>query len=146
MCNQNSCNNNIVTLVISAIAGIGIAAIFSFGIISNITVALWIGFGLSALSLLTLYTILAFSRTNTTQHLNQCICSYGRNLIAGTIGTLVTTLATLSLTVDNSSTAFIIIFFLIGLFLSLLIISITQILWCFVTRNCCERFSYHNCN
>ncbi len=140
MCNQNSCGN-VTTLVVSVIAGIGVAVLFSLGLIANAVVALWIAFGISIISLLALFALAPFSRADNLPHLQSCLCSHGKNLIAGTIGTLVTTLAALSITLAVTSTALIIIFFLVGLFLSLLIISIGQFFWCLTTQNCCKHFS-----
>ena len=142
MCRQNSCSN-VTALVVSVIAGIGLAVIFSLGIIANVTVALWIAFGLSIVSLLALFAIAPFSGSDELPTLQRCFCAYSKGLIAGTIGTLVTTLAALSLTIAVTSTALIIIFFLIGLFLALLLISIVQFLWCLTSRNCCRHFRSH---
>ncbi len=111
MCSQNSCSN-VTALVVSVIAGIGLAVIFSLGIIANVTVALWIAFGLSIVSLLALFALAPFSGSDELPTLQRCFCTYSRGLIAGTIGTLVTTLAALSLTIAVTSTALIIIFFL----------------------------------
>ena len=136
MCKQNSCNNAIA-IILSVVIGLGISVLFGLSLIPNAIFALWIAFGLSILSLIALLFLIPLAGFNNFSSLKKCMCEYSKNLIVGTIGTLVTTIAALSLTL-TVSTALIIIFFLIGTFLSLLIISLTQFLWCLINSDCCK--------
>lgn len=137
MCKQNSCSCG-TSIIISVIIGIGVAVIFSLGFLTNAAIALFIAFGISAVALLTLLLLIPIAGSNISPALKKCMCIYGKSLIAGAVGTLVTTLAALSLELV-ASTALIIIFFLIGTFLSFLIISIVQFLWCVINFDCCRQ-------
>lgn len=136
MCKQNSCNN-VIALILSVIIGIGISVLFSCGLLANICIALWISLLLSIISLVALFVFLPLSSTNIFSSLKKCICKHGKSLIVGSIGTLVTTIAALSLPVCFYS-VLIILFFLIGTFLSFLIISIAKFLFCLLIDNCCK--------
>lgn len=136
MCKQNSCNSA-TALIISVIIGIGISVLFSCGLLANICITLWISLLLSIISLISLFVFLPLASTNIFSSLKKCICTHGKGLIIGTIGTFVATLAALSLPICFYS-VLIILFFLSGTFLSFLIISIAKFLFCLLINDCCK--------
>lgn len=138
MCKQNSCNS-ITASIISVILGISLSVLFSLSLIPNVIFSLWIALGLSILSLVVLFFIIPLADFNNFSSLKKCTCVFGKSLIIGTLGTLVSTIAALSLAIVIN-TPLIIIFFLIGFFFSFLLISIIQFLWCIITNNCCNKF------
>lgn len=136
MCKQNS-YNSILGLVVSVIIGIGLSVLFTFSLIPNVIFALWIAFGLSVLSLIALLVLIPMVGFNNFSSLKKCVCANGRSLIIATLGTFITTLIALSLSLVVN-TALIIIFFLIGTFFAFLLISIAQFLWCLINKDCCK--------
>ncbi len=128
MYNRNSYNNCLSAILISAIVGIGIAVLFSLNYIANIIIGLWIVFSIGAL-IFTIYSIfMLFYSQGRFSCLRKAILAHSKCLLAGIVGTILSTLVALSSTLIATSTVSIIIIFLATLFFVLMLITFVQML------------------
>lgn len=129
MYNRNSTSNCLAAILISAIVGVGVAVLFSLSFIANIIIGLWIVFSLGAL-IFTIYAIfMLFYSQGRFGCLRRAILAHSKCLIAGIVGTLLTTLVALSSTLVVTSPVSIIIIFLATLFFILMLITFIQMLF-----------------
>lgn len=141
MCKQNCCSFT-TSLIVSIIVGVGVAVVFSLGFLASIVTALWIAFGISVLSIIALSVLAPLSSMNKSMALKKCLCYYGKPLVIGSIGTLITSIVSLTLVLSIASTVSIIIIFFVGALFSLLLISIVQFILCIINYDCCEPCSH----
>ncbi len=137
MYRQNSCNNCGMALLISILAGIAVAVLFSLGLIANLIIGLWIIFGISIL-VLSLFII--FSEGICREKFDcfkKSITIHGKCLFIGAIGTILTTLISLSASLLITSTFAIITMFLVAFFFILMLISLAQLLIFALNCDCC---------
>lgn len=121
MCNHNSIGT---ALLISIIAGIAAASLFSFNVLTNITIGIYIVLAISALTLFAILFLTA-NMQNT-----QCSCSkrsmlaYAKYIIYSSVGAILSSVSALTITLSTTSTASIIIIFLVATFFVLLLVSL----------------------
>lgn len=121
MCNHNSIGT---ALLISIIAGIAAASLFSFNVLTNITIGIYVVLAISALTLFAILFLTA-NMQNT-----QCICSkrsvlaYAKYIIYSSVGAILSSVSALTITLSTTSTASIIIIFLVATFFVLLLVSL----------------------
>ncbi len=130
MCNRDC--DCVLGVIISLFLGVIIGVLFYFSLIPTITPALWIAFGLAALALVLIVGISLFGTP-------KCVCRNGKCLLAGIIGTLITTTISLAVTLTATSVIYAIIVGLTGFFFSLLIISFASLINCLVEAQCSKR-------
>lgn len=126
-----NCDNGcLLATVISIFLGAIIGVLFYFGLISAFVIGTWIAFGIAMLALIGLVAI-ANNRNN-----NICICAYGRCLLAGIIGTIISAIIALAIELSVASIISAIVAAALGLFFTLLIIAIVLFIRCLIETNC----------
>ena len=135
MCKKSACT---AALILSVILGIGLAVVYSFGFIAQTAVVLWIAFGLALTVLFTVTFILTMLTDERGSPVRKCLCTYGRCILSGVIGTIVSTIAGLAITLLTTGIISIIIFFLVGAFLTLMLTTFFQFIFCVLRKTCCE--------
>ena len=122
----------LVLLLIGAILGSIVGYFVYTTAIAGIVAALWIGFGIGigALLLLTIIALFAYSKKE------RCVCNNGTCIAIAAIGTIITTIIGLSITI---TTGVLLIAALIGLatlFLSITLFAILRLILCLIYANC----------
>lgn len=126
--------NCCLALFLSLIAGIGAGLLFYFGYLPSVTVGTWIAFGFAAVVLLAL-TIILVSGAMRPPIVHDCLCRYGFCLLSGAVGTLVTTIITLSIALATNVIGAIIV--AIGaFFFTLMLLSVIGFLACMLCNHC----------
>ena len=120
----------ILNAVISVIVGI-IVAVLSFLCILVAVQAVWVALALAVLILLILIFLVVFGDDD----IKKCICSNGICLAIGVVGTIAVSLLILAI-VHITFLFAAVLFGIGGFFLSLMIISLLQLLICLVISNC----------
>ena len=136
MCNGScSLGCKCLSLIISAVAAIVVGALYFNGLITNITTVLWIALGIAVSGFLFLAAALIISGLFQSIPLSSCLCSNGRCLLIGIIGTVLSVIVALSFTlaVDIFST---VIVALAALFTVLTLISLFSLFSCLICGNC----------
>ncbi len=130
MCNCNC--NCIIRAIIGAIIGIIIGILYYLAFIPSIIVAIWIAFGISILSLIILAIISVFGREKT----ERCVCKNGKCFTISIIGTIVTSIAALGITLATGVISRAILIGLGGFFFAFLLVNLTEFLICLTKANC----------
>jgi len=132
----------IIGILIGLIIGIIIGVLFAFGYIPYITTAVWIAFGLAALSLIIIVAAVLLAVSTNSKLLAKCLKHNITCLIVGTLGTLISALAALSIELN---TAYLSVAILIGIgafFTSLMLIALIIFILCIVDNLCCDRIFF----
>ncbi|NCA67894.1 MAG: hypothetical protein EOM87_07525 [Clostridia bacterium] len=106
--------------------------LFAFGLIPFIQIAVWIAFGLSVLTLILLVVGVLLGAVTAPGILSKCLCNNLVCLLVGIFGTLLVSLAALSIVLTP---AFVLVTALVALgaaFFTILIISIICFIACFL--------------
>lgn len=135
MCEKNPC---IKALILSILIGIGLAVVYSFGFIVQTAVLLWVSFGFATTVLFTILFILTMLTDERGSPMKKCLCRYGGCMLAGVFGTIVSAIAGLAITLVPTGAVSIVIFFLIGTFLTLTLVSLLQFICCTLREICCR--------
>lgn len=130
--------NCIAPIVLSIIVGVALAVVFSLGFIAQTAILLWVAFGLGIATLFTTIFILAMLTDDRGSPLGVCLRHYGGCVVSGAIGTIVSTLAGLAITLSTTGTVSIVIFFLVGAFLTLMLVSLTKFIFCTIRETYCK--------
>lgn len=130
MCNRDC--GCLLSVVISVFIGIIIGVLFFFAFIPAITTVVWIAFGIAVFALALLLTISAFGGPKA----GKCVCANGGCLLAGIIGTIITAIAALAITLTTGVVLIAILIGLGGFFFSLLLISLIGFIDCLIDVNC----------
>lgn len=135
-CGSTACG--CVGLLISVVFAAVIAILYAFGILAGaIATVVWIAFGFAVLGLILLFVALLQGATDdSASPLRFCLCRNTSCLLAGIIGTLLTTIIALFLNVVEVSIAGIVIIAIGSFFFALLIIGIIYFISCVVCRAC----------
>lgn len=128
MCDKT--NECLTAILISALLGLGIGFAFFSGVITGITQALWIAFGIGILSLILLIIL------PTKGEQERCICKKGECLLLGALGTIVLSIISLSITLATASAGFAILIGALGAFLALTILAIANLIKCLIKSTC----------
>lgn len=135
MCKKHPCTT---ALFLSVIVGVVLSILYSFCYIAQTAVLLWISFGLALTVLFTVTFILTTLTDERGSAVRRCLCPYGRCILSGVIGTIVSTMAGLAITLLTTGIVSIIIFFLVGAFFTLMITTFFQFIFCVLRKICCE--------
>lgn len=122
----------IVSLLVGAVFGSIVGYISYSTLIPGIVATLWIGFsiGIGTLILLTLLALLVNGKQE------RCICANGTCLAGSAIGTIITTIIGLAITIVTGSVLVSILIGLATLFLVATLINIWKVLICLINSNC----------
>ena len=135
MCEKHACTT---ALILSVLVGIGLAVVYSLGFIVQTAIVLFVAFGLAVATLFTVIFILTTQTDERGSPVARCLCPYGGCIVGGAIGTIVSAVAGLAITLTVTGIISIIIFFLVGAFLTLMLISLLQFVCCALREYCCK--------
>jgi len=134
-CNACSCIGIIISILLATIVGV----LFAFGLIPAIVVSAWIAFGIGVFVLIVLIAGLYLAAVNPRSALSKCLCQNAICMLIGSIGTIVTALAGLSILLIICIPVIVLV--AVGaFFLSLLLQSLICFIICLVKKMCsvCE--------
>lgn len=128
---KNGCGC-IVSLLVGTVLGIIVGYISYSTLIPGIVTVLWIGFGIGigTLILLTLLALLVNGKQE------RCICANGTCLALSAIGTIITTIIGLAITIVTGSVLVSALIGLATLFLTATLINILKLLICLINSKC----------
>lgn len=131
---KNDCGC-ILPLLVGAVLGIVVGYISYSTLIPGIVTALWIGFGIGIGTLILLLLLSIFANCKQ----ERCICENGTCLAISTIGTIITTIIGLAITIVTGSVLVSALIGLATLFLTATLINLFQLLTCLINSICCCR-------
>ena len=135
--NYDDCQNNVrervefcisclaVGVIVGIFAAIAVGLLFYFGVISGLTIALWVAFGIGVFTLIATFLTAILTPI---WYVGGCFCRNRRGLLIGGFGTVLTTVIALSITLASASVLSAIILALVTFFLLIAIFSLI----CFV--------------
>ncbi len=137
-CEKMNCFScNIGSIIISILFGVIIGILFALGFLPFIVIAVFVALGLSIIALVFLFVaILPRSMTETS---NACNCILRRNIgcfLAGIFGTLLSTIAVLSVGVISISIPAIILVAIAAIFFALLINNLIYLFEFLISKSC----------
>lgn len=136
-CGFNACG--FAGIVISIVFGAIIGVLFAFGYIPAIVTSTWIAFGLAILTLIFLVSgVLLSGVSEQPNALSRCLYKNTTCLLAGIIGTIISTLAALSIVLNPAFVSVITLVAIGAFFFSLMIIALIGFINCIV----CQNFSH----
>lgn len=123
---KNMCNHNSIgtALLISIIAGIAAASLFSFNVLTNITIGIYIVLAISALALFAILFLTAKMQNTQCSCSKRSVLAYAKYIIYSSVGAILSSVSALTITLSITSTASIIIIFLVATFFVLLLVSL----------------------
>lgn len=130
--NACSCTGILISIVIGAIFGL----LYAFGLLPGIVVAAWIAFGLAVLAITGLVAGVFVAAVHPVSPLSKCLCKNTTCLLAGIIGTILTTLVLLSVALSPGFLAVIILVAIAAFFFTLMTIGIIKFIQCIVHKLC----------
>ena len=129
------CNKNcdcVSAVILGAIAGVIIGLLFFFAVIATLATAVWISFGIAAVSLIVLTAVAAFGKPN----VSKCICKFGSCLLIGSIGTILTVLIGSVVTLATGSVIAAIWIGIGAFFSAITVFSFVSFILCLIDSNC----------
>lgn len=127
---------NCWALVLGVLFGIIVAILFAFGLIPGITLAVWIAFGIGVLLLLVLTGLIAIAAKDRANALDKCLCKNGVCLLISALGTIISTIAALSISLVPYSLLIIALVFIAAAFFGVLVLSFIALLICVIKKMC----------
>lgn len=121
-----------ISILIGIISGIIVGYNVYLALIPEIVIGLWVGLGIGLGTLLILFLTSLFICGRK----ESCICENGNNLIISALGTIVTTIIGLSITIVPESIGIAILIGLATLFLIMTLLTIVKTIYCLVNINC----------
>ncbi|NLT64780.1 MAG: hypothetical protein GXY01_10070 [Clostridiales bacterium] len=121
-----------IGIVMSIMLAAPVGVLFSFGLIPAITTAIWIVFGLAVLLLTFLAAGLFITLIFRSSPLTRCLYCRGNYLLAGTVGTIVSALAALSITLITTSVPIIILISIGAFFAALMLMEVIIFFSCII--------------
>lgn len=143
MCNSSVCK--CVSIVVSAVIGIGVAVLFAFGLIPFIAEAVIAVLALAGAILITEIVLVAISACSKDFSLTKCLCQIGTLLLSATIGAIIASIVavaaglSIALPITTAAIPAIILVFLIATFFVLTIISLICLVRCILNDVCCHK-------
>ncbi|MDP4152044.1 MAG: hypothetical protein Q8865_01195 [Bacillota bacterium] len=131
MCKKSNC---LLTAIFSIVVGIVIAALFAYNRIPHISVSCLIALALAAITLIILSVL--SSAAGRSAALAKCVCFQGRCLLLSTIGTIVSTLIALSISLNHAHFLAAVLIFFVFTFLTMMLTTLTALLHCAIGRLC----------
>lgn len=129
--NRNDCGC-LITAIIGVFLGIIVGYNAYLAIIPGITTVLWIGFAIAVGTLIFLTFISLYAPCSK----ERCICKLGKCLVIPAIGTIITTIVGLAITIVAGSIGVAILIGLVTLFLVMTILNILRFILCLTDSNC----------
>ena len=130
-----SCGCGAVGTIFGIILGVIVAVLFSLGLTPLILSGIWVAFSVGVASLAFVLILAAFTGCSTSCcNVEKCLIKKLKCLLIGILGTILTTLALVSISLEISSIVVTIIVALATFFLIFLISSIVSFLKCLVYR------------
>ena len=128
---KNDCGC-IISLLVGAVLGIVVGYISYSTLIPGIAAALWISFGIGigTLILLTLLSLLVNCKQE------RCICANGTCLTVSALGSIITSIIGIAITIVTGSVLVSALIGLATLFLTATLINLFQLLICLINSNC----------
>lgn len=127
MCTKNCA----ISIILSAIIGIVIGGLFSTGAIASITTGIIVSLIFAAISLLSLVITVSLKGRGE----EKCLCNNGPCALLGAIGTVITGVIGLSITLTTAFTSILLVGF-IGFFFTLTVISTLLLVMCLLLNKC----------
>lgn len=127
MCTKNCA----ISIILSAIIGIVIGGLFSTGAIVSITTGIIVALIFAAVSLLSLVITVSLKGRGE----EKCLCNNGPCALLGAIGTVITGVIGLSITLTTAFTSILLVGF-IGFFFTLTVISTLLLVMCLLLNKC----------
>lgn len=121
-------------LILGIIFGIIVAVIYSLGFTPFIFTGIWIAFALAGVTLIFLLAALSFANGQRVPRLFYCLRKKFSCLIFGTIGTILTSAAALSIVLEAAVTSIIILIGVAAFFFMFLIVALVSLLRCLVAE------------
>lgn len=120
-----------ITLIIAIIFGIIVGYNAYITLIPGIVAALWIGFGIGigALIVLTIISLVAYGKKE------KCVYKIGKCIAVPAVGTVITTIIGLAITITAESIGIAILLGLATLFLTITIFNILRLVICLINEN-----------
>lgn len=130
MCRRNC--GCLITLLVGVILGIIVGYIAYTTAITGIVLALWVSFiiSITALILLTLSALLACGKKE------RCVCNNGYCIAIPAVGTIITTIIGLAITITTGSVGIAILIGLATLFLVMTLLNLVKLILCLTDANC----------
>ncbi len=129
--NRKNCSC-LITLFIGIILGIIVGYNAYLAVIPGIVTALWIAFGIG-IGALILLAIMAQARC---ERREKCICKNGTCIAIPAVGTIITAIIGLSITITTGSIGIAILIGLATLFLIMTILNILDYILCLINEKC----------
>lgn len=127
-----SCIGIIISIIFSVIIGL----LFAFGFIPGIVISTWIAFGLSILTLIFLMLLVLTNAAKPSEALKKCLCNNTACLLTGIFGTIISSLAALSIVLTPEFISVIVLVAIGAFFFMLMIIGLIAIISCIVCNFC----------
>lgn len=129
--NRKNCGC-LITLFIGIILGIIVGYNAYLTLIPGIVAALWIAFGIGigALVLLAIMAQIACGKKE------KCICKNGNCIAIPAVGTIITSIIGLSITITAEAIGTAVLIGLVTLFLTMTILNILKLVLCLINENC----------
>ena len=121
------------TCLLPIVLGIvgGILAVF-FGTFTNVIPFLWTTFGIAAATIVILTFVAVFAGSTRDNDTRECTCKYGVCVLLGALGTLVTSIITITLGALTTVLTFLIVGFLVWV-----IVALAFWIICIIKGLCC---------
>lgn len=128
----------IVGTVTGIVIGIITAIFFALGYIPLILNGIWVALGIGGAMLLYVLTASLFMLriSDTAGNSRSCFCKYGKCLLIGAVGTVLSALAAVSITLDISVIAIVALIGVGTFFLVFLISALAQFVKCLISDTC----------
>ncbi len=126
-----------VGTIVGIIFGVIIAIFFSLGFTPLILTGVWVAFALGAAVLIyVIITGLISSSNDIRSGSESCFCRYAKCLLFGSVGTVLATLAALSITLDIAVTAIVILVGIGVFFFVFMISALISYIKCLIRKSC----------
>ncbi len=137
MYKQNSICNCILNVLFSLFAGIGIAAVFFTGLLTSISILIYITLILGILGIISIIVSIVCNKNK------NCDCIINANLIPSSVGAVITSIFALAVTTLPTLTiATAILIGIVAFFLVYLLISALTTIICVLCNNRCCKDNY----
>lgn len=130
-----SCIGILIGIVFAAVVGL----LFAFTSIPFLTTAVWIAFGLGALTLVSTIAGIFLGAVTAPNALSRCFCEHTSCLLAGSMGTILAALVSLAITLSSASVFAIVLVAITAFFFALTFLALISLIRCIACRMCTER-------
>ncbi len=130
-----SCGCGAAGTIFGIILGVIVAVLFSLGLTPLIMNGIWVAFSIGGAALLyILFTSVFASCSDSCCHLEKCLIKNSKCLITGTLGTLLTTIALVCISLETSSILVAILVAVATFFVVFLLASLISFVKCLIFR------------